>query len=157
MTTISPWADPGPSGERLALEDFPSFLFVRLASAMQREVTARYLDEFDLNAPQWRVLAALSAYTPIPFSELVKLTMSDKALVSRTLRALEEKGLAQVKADPAHGKKLICKISAKGRSLYQRVLPKAQAAQAGILGLLEREERVALHGILTKLRDVLDR
>ncbi|MDM0078946.1 MarR family transcriptional regulator [Variovorax sp. J2P1-59] len=117
---------------------------------------ARYLDEFELNAPQWRVLAVLSAYTPIPFSELVKLTMSDKALVSRTLRALTEKGLAQVKADPDHGKKLVCRITIKGRALYKRVLPKAQAAQANILGLLECEERVALHATLIKLRGAFD-
>ena len=154
--TTSPWADPGKTGERLALEDFPTFLFVRLANAMQRDVTAGYLDEFELNAPQWRVVAALSAYTPIPFSELVKLTMSDKALVSRTLRALTEKGLAQVKADPDHGKRLVCKITAKGQALYKKVLPKAQAAQANILGLLESDERVALHAILIKLRGALD-
>lgn len=152
-TPPSPWADPGPAGEHLALEDFPTFLFVRLAGAMQRDVTAGYLSDFELNAPQWRVLAALAAYAPIPFSELVKLSMSDKALVSRSVQALAGRGLAQVKADPGHGKKLVCRITAKGRGLYQRVLPRAQAAQADILHKLEREERIALHAALVKLRD----
>ncbi|MBI2770884.1 MAG: winged helix-turn-helix transcriptional regulator [Burkholderiales bacterium] len=152
----SPWAEPGAAGERLTLEDFPTFLFVRLASAMQRDVTAGYLADFELNAPQWRVLAALAAYAPIPFSELVKLSMSDKALVSRSLQALAGRGLAQVKADPDHGKKLVCHITAKGRALYQKVLPRAQAAQADILALLGKDERVALHATLQKLRAALD-
>ena len=149
----SPWADPGEAGEQLALEDFPTFLFVRLASAMQRDVTAGYLADFELNASQWRVLAALAAYTPIPFSELVKLSMSDKALVSRSVQALAESGLALVEADPGHGKKLVCAITPKGKALYKRVLPKAQAAQADILFKLERDERIALHSALLKLRD----
>lgn len=157
MTTIdSPWADPGEAGENLSLEDFPTFLFVRVAGAMQRDVTAGYLADFELNAPQWRVLAALAAYTPIPFSELVKLSNSDKALVSRSLQALAESGWAQVDADPDHGKRLVCSITPKGRKLYQRVLPRAQAAQAGILALLERDERMALHATLLKLRRALD-
>ena len=152
----SPWAQPGAAGENLALQDFPSFLFVRLANVIQRDVTSRYLADLNLNAPQWRVLAALATYSPIPFSDLVKLSMSDKALVSRSLQALADRGFARVEADPAHGKKLICTITGKGKSLYQRVLPRARVAQAKILQLLDFEERVALHGALVKLRAALD-
>jgi DNA-binding MarR family transcriptional regulator len=152
----SPWADPGERGEHLSLQDFPSFLFVRLASAMQRDVSAGYLADFELNAPQWRVLAALAAYSPIPFSELVKLSMSDKALVSRSVQAIVDRGWASVESDPSHGRKRVCAITTKGRALYRRVLPKAQAAQAEILSLLQVDERVALHAALTKLRAALD-
>jgi DNA-binding MarR family transcriptional regulator len=151
----SPWADPGAAGERLALEEFPTFILGRLAHAIQRDITSGYLDEFGLSAPQWRILAALAAYTPIAFSELVKLSMSDKALVSRAVQSLAGAGLAQADADPEHGKKLVCRITPKGRRLYQRVLPRAQQAQASILALLEREERVALHAALVKLREAL--
>ena len=152
----SPWADPGVAGENLALEDFPSFLFVRLANVIQRDVTAKYLADLDLNAPQWRVLAALATYSPIPFGDLVKLSMSDKALVSRSLQVLADRGLAKVEADPSHGKKLVCTITGKGKTLYQRVLPRAQKAQAEILALLDADERVAVHAALLKLRAALD-
>lgn len=153
---LSPWADPGPAGEHLALEDFPSFLLVRLAHAMQRDVTAGCLADTELSVPQWRVLAALAAYAPIPFGELVSLSMSDKSLVSRSVKALAESGLAQVQADPGHGKKLVCRITRKGRSLYARVLPRAQAAQADLLSLFARDERVALHEALLKLGSALE-
>lgn len=153
---FSPWAEPGKAGEHLALEDFPSFLFVRLANVMQRDVTGSYLSEFELNPSQWRVLAALATYSPIPFGELVNLSMSDKALVSRSVQAIAERGFAKVESHPHHGKKLVCSITAKGRALYKRVLPRAQAAQAEILGLLEKDERVALHAALVKLRLALD-
>lgn len=152
----SPWSDPGANGENLALEDFPSFFFIRLAAAMQRDVTAGYLADVELNASQWRVLAALAAYTPISFSELVKLSMSDKALVSRSLQVLAQREFATIEPDPAHGKKLICRIAPKGRALYRKLLPRAQAAQAGILRLLDHDERVALHAALVKLRAQLD-
>jgi DNA-binding MarR family transcriptional regulator len=148
----SPWHDPGPRGERLGVEDFPSFILGHLSNALQRDVTASYLESFELTAPQWRILAALAAYSPIPFSELVKLSMSDKALVSRTLQSLVESGWAQSDADPDHGRKIVCRITPKGRALYLRVLPRAQQAQAEILSLLEPQERAALHAILVKLR-----
>ncbi len=152
----SPWAEPGKAGEHLALEDFPSFLFVRLANVMQRDVTGSYLSEFELSPSQWRVLAALATYSPIPFGELVKLSMSDKALVSRSVQAIAERGFAKVENAPNHGKKLVCSITAKGRTLYKQVLPRAQAAQVEILELLDKEERVALHAALVKLRSALD-
>jgi len=152
----SSWGDPGHLGENLALEDFPSFLFVRLANSMQRNVTAGYLAHFELNPAQWRVLAALAVYSPIPFSELVKLSMSDKALVSRSVQVIADRGWAKVQVDPSHGKKRVCTITRKGRVLYERVLPQAQAAQAQILNLLDRDERIALHATLLKLRAVLD-
>jgi DNA-binding MarR family transcriptional regulator len=151
--STSPWADPGEAGEQLALEDFPTFLFGRVASFMQRDVAASYLKEVELNAPQWRVLGALATYTAIPFSELVAMSMSDKALVSRSLQTLAQRGLAHVKADPQHGKKLVCKISAKGHALYKKVLPRARRAQAAVLFKLSRDERIALHAALLKLQD----
>lgn len=147
----SPWRDPGARGEALGLEDFPSFIIGRLSSALQREMTAAYLQECDLPAPQWRVLAALAAKAPIAFSELVKLSTSDKALVSRTVQTLVERGLAQVDVDPGHGKKRVCRITPEGRALYRRVLPRARQAQARIIALLEPDERALLHALLLKL------
>lgn len=154
-TAQSPWADPGPDGENLQVEDFPSFVLGHLASTLQREVASGYLGEFELTTPEWRTLAALATYTPIPFSELVKLSMSDKALVSRSAQSLSVRGLASVEADPDHGKRVVCRITVKGRTLYQRVLRQAQRVQAEILSLLDPAERVALHATLLKLRDAL--
>ncbi len=156
-TRSSPWFDPGAAGERLGVEDFPTFILGHLSSALQRQVTAAYLETFDLPAPQWRILAALAAYAPMSLSELVKLSMSDKALVSRTVQTLVERGLAQVDADPDHGKKIVCRITPKGKALYQRVLPKAREAQVRVLELLDPQERAVLHATLLKLRKALGR
>ena len=60
-------------------------------------------------------------------------------------------------ANPDHGKKIVCRITAKGRALYQRVLPKARDAQARVLALLEPQERAVLHATLVKLRKALSR
>lgn len=155
-TPRSPWADPGAANEELAVEEFPSFLFFRLSGVMQRDVVGGYLADFGLNTAQWHVLSALAAFTPIPFSELVKRSLSDKARVSRSLQALEGRELAEVEPDPAHGKRLVCRITPRGRALYRKLMPRAQEAQASILRLLDRDERVALYSALIKLRAALD-
>jgi DNA-binding MarR family transcriptional regulator len=154
-TSTCPWADLGSQGEHLGVEDLPSFILIRLANSLQREVTSTYLEAFDLTTPQWRTLAALAVHTPIAFGELVRLSLSDKALVSRSTQALARRGLAKVEADPEHGKKMVCTVTAKGRTLYQRVLARAQQAQSEILRRLEPEDRVALYHSLQKLRDAL--
>lgn len=152
---VSPWADPGPAGENLRVEDFPTFIVGRLAAALQREVSSKYLQAFDLPLPQWRVLAALAAYTPMPFSELVRLSSSDKALVSRAVQALVGRGLVLSDVDPGHGKKIICRLTPKGRALYQRVYLRGREAQARLLGRMAPDDRAQLHSLLVKLTGVV--
>lgn len=151
-----PWYDLAPDGAGLAVEDFLTFRLGRLGNAGQRTVTARYLDAFDLKVTEWRMLAALVAFSPMPFGDLVRVSSSDKALVSRTLGQLVSRGLATSQPDPHHARKVICASTATGRALYQRILPTAQRRQAELLAALAPDERVTLYRLLEKLDAVLE-
>lgn len=87
-------------------------------------------------------------------STLVVQSTSDKALVSRTLRLLEERRLVALAAQGnTPRKKILVSITPEGRALHDRVIPIARRNQAAALRVLTPEERRVMYGALHKLHD----
>lgn len=154
----SPWSKLSRSGLGLNIEDFLTFRLTRLSNALRTNMTKRYLEEFGLSLPEWRLLALVTRFSPLRFSELTSRSSMDKGQVSRTLRIMTKRGLTKMKAlkrGTAYAEALaapvIVSVTAKGKSLYKSVLPTAQRRQAEILLTLSDSERVALHDTLEKL------
>jgi DNA-binding MarR family transcriptional regulator len=137
------------TGSGLHVEDFITFRLTRLSNALRTNVTKRYLEEFGLSLPEWRLLALVTRFSPLRFSELTARSNMDKGQVSRTLRVMTKRGLTKMKTlkrGSAYAEAL-----AKGKSLYKSVLPTAQRRQAEILLTMTESERVALFNTLDKL------
>lgn len=150
-----PWTGVA-DGAELDLEHFPSFLLVRLASALQRNAVRAYLAPHDLTIPDWRVLNFVSRYGPVKFGEVAVRSSLDKAQVSRTVKQLQQRGLISAEGDPAHAQRLILAITTAGRRLLACVLPQASRAQAALLENLDDAERCALWRALHKLQVFAD-
>lgn len=121
-------------------------------------MTKRYLEEFGLSLPEWRLLALIARFSPLRFSELTTRSSMDKGQVSRTLRVMSKRGLTKMKAlkrGTAYAEALaapvIVSVTAKGKGLYKSVLPTAQRRQAEVLLTLKDAERVQLFDTLEKL------
>lgn len=153
----SPWQTLKEDGSNLTVDKFPSTIIVQLANILRREVTTQYAERFDLTVSEWRILSLIARFTPIPFSELVRLSSSDKALVSRTLRTLQQRGYCTVQPEPGgNRKKLVCVATEAGLALNRSVMPVAQKYQVNVLNQLTEDERVALYNALMKLRKSAD-
>ena len=157
--TADPWSDFGERGSHLHIGHFLTFQLTRLANAAKSNVTRRYLADFGLSVPEWRLLAMTMRFQPVRFSELVANSSMDKGQASRTLHGLIKRGFMATKA-PSPGMRkagdtaavpVILTVTSKGRSLYKSVLPVAQRNQAKLLEKLTREERRGLYVILSKL------
>lgn len=145
-----PWADIGDDGAKLTVDNFPTTLIVTLANSLRRTVTVPYAEQFDLTVSEWRLLSLLMHYVAVPFSELVALSGSDKALVSRALRMLQQRGYVELR--PLRGRSRPCyRVTRKGKALHDKVIPVARAHQARVLAALTQDERVALYTALKKL------
>ena len=154
----SPWGKLPRTGGNLNIEDFLTFRLTRLSNALRTNMTKRYLEEFGLSLPEWRLLALVTRFSPLRFSELTSRSSMDKGQVSRTLRVMTKRGLTKMKAlkrGSAYAEALaapvIVSVTAKGKGLYKSVLPTAQRRQAEILLTLSDVERVALYNTLDKL------
>lgn len=146
------WDDPGPHGENLAIIQFPTFHILRLSGYTKASVTRRYLDPFGLSLPEWRLLTLFADYSPVTFADVTAKTLMDKGQVSRTLRALQRRGLVNVEpagerrvgaGKPAAGvnPRVLVSMAPEGRALFERILPVARQHQMQLLELLTPEER----------------
>jgi len=91
------------SGSQLNVEDFLTFRLTRLANSLRTNLTKPYLESFGLSLPEWRLLALVARFAPMRFSEVTARSGMDKGQVSRTLRAMAERGLTKTKTIKERG------------------------------------------------------
>jgi DNA-binding MarR family transcriptional regulator len=150
-TTPPQWRAVSAAGDNLRYEDFLSFRLGRLTTLIQRECSARYLEPCGLSLPEWRVLARLATRSSLEMRELTRVSLMDKAAISRTIDTLIDKGYAERHTDPTHAKRRIVAITPAGRRVMRKVMPMAHREQAALLRLLSSEERELLGHVVTKL------
>jgi DNA-binding MarR family transcriptional regulator len=91
-----------------------------------------YQREFGVNVTEWRIMAQLAIEPGIPASRICQVIGFDKGPVSRSLAAMERKGILTIAVDPADARRRVIALSAEGRSLHDRIIAVA----------LERERRL---------------
>jgi DNA-binding MarR family transcriptional regulator len=161
--TPCPWAPLSRNGANLNVEDFVTFRLTRLSNSLRNNLTKRYLEEFELSLPEWRLLALVTRFSPLRFSELTQRSHMDKGQVSRTLRVMTDRGLTKTKVIAKRGSRsadalaapVSVAVTAKGKALYKKVMPVAQRRQSQLLELLSPTERLALFATLEKLYAVI--
>ena len=150
-TPVDPWNAAIEGGEPLELASYPGALLLRVANAIHQETTAVYARRHRLSVPEWRILGRLYISAPIKMAALCRVSFIDKGQVSRVLGHLTERGLAEMRPDPAHRHRRIVDISPAGRALAERVFPEALAEQLSLLRVLTAEERRVTYSVLRKL------
>ena len=157
------WSDPGPDGANLRINEFLTFHLLRLASVAKASVSREYLDPAGLSVPEWRLLATVANFSPLPFSDITSMTTMDKGQVSRTLRSAQGKGLVATALVPTDRRaaaegaasssisRVVVSITPAGRELYAKVMPVAQRFQAGLIGLMNVEERRVMLEVLQRV------
>jgi DNA-binding MarR family transcriptional regulator len=155
-TEDCPWLKIGRRGAKLALEDYPSVMLLRLANSIQQELAYEYANEHDLTPSEWRVMARLSNSSPMQFAELCRTAAMDKAYVSRMLRSLEARKLVKMHVDPDHKRRVVVTITAVGQAMARSIFPSAEKSQMRLLAALEPQERVVLYSALKKLQSLVN-
>ncbi len=155
------WGNPGQQGENLRINEFPTFHLLRLASLAKGCVSREYLEPAGLSVPEWRLLATVVNFSPIPFADITSMTSMDKGQVSRTLRSAQIKGYVETEIVPADRRpqeggassisRVIVRVTQAGRELYERVMPVAQRYQLGLIDLMQPEERRVMLDVLQRL------
>jgi len=161
--TPSPWTGVTRSGSQLNVEDFLTFRLTRLSNSLRTNLTKRYLEEFELSLPEWRLLALVARFSPLRFSEVTSRSSMDKGQVSRTLRVMAARGLTKMKTIKDRGSRstealaapVMVSITPKGTTLYKAVLPVARKRQADLLLTLSDAERTALWSTIDKLTNTI--
>lgn len=148
-----PWADLDEHGSGLSVDNFISSWMNQLSHALRRTLTLSYAEPFGVSVAEWRMLAFISHEGQLSFSQLAQLSSTDKALVSRTLKLLEQRGLVQLQASGrGRARKLMCRLSPAGLDLHDQMIRVARERQAAMLRVLSPTERQGLYQTLNKLK-----
>jgi DNA-binding MarR family transcriptional regulator len=79
----------------------------------------------------------------------------DKGPVSRTLAALQKRGLVAIRTDPNDGRSHSISLTARGRAMHDKVIVAALERERRLLSCLNQQEREVLIDLLRRLHENL--
>lgn len=119
----------------------------QISGAFYPEVEARY----DITLAEWRVLLTLVQRPNASAIEIASLWAMDKMAISRAVRRLDRMGRIRRQVSPHDRRSFTLSLTPKGKRLYARILPAANARYHEITADLSRSELASLRRILAKL------
>jgi DNA-binding MarR family transcriptional regulator len=133
------------------LEDFIPYKLSVVANRVSQSVGKLFVEQFNIQIPEWRILMVLYAYRTLVFTEVVGRTSMDKARVSRAQRRLVDLGLISSVTDPEDGRRVLLSITKAGTKMCGDIVPHAVSTEAWFLDALDADEKLQLDRILNKL------
>ena len=147
------------AADTFRLDDFLPYRLAVVSSHVSRLFMRNYGENFGLTIPEWRVLAVVVRFETLSPSAVGELTAMDKVKVSRAAASLVSRGLVKQSQDPSDGRGRLLRLTRKGTTLHDKVVPEARSLEAALSEGLSRTEWSALNKALAKLNahcEVLD-
>lgn len=134
--------------------DLPTFIpyqLTQLQAAVSDTIAQVYAGRFDLSRQEWRVLAALGNGEELSAKQIGLQANLEKMPASRAIAKMLTQKLV-VKTPDIHDKRsALLKLSARGLSVYQQLVPMALAREEQLLSILTPEELGQFDDIINKL------
>jgi MarR family transcriptional regulator, organic hydroperoxide resistance regulator len=136
------------------LEDHLFFHFSQILARRTRALNER-LRPYGLDYPRWRVLAVLQEHSGATMGRLADLTSVDRTTLTRTLGLMEKSRLIVRRERESDRRSLSISLTAKGRRLFERILPLALLETDRALTGFSSEEIGALRDRQKRMADNL--
>jgi DNA-binding MarR family transcriptional regulator len=149
---MTPDAAPG---QTLDLERYVPAFITFIANKLSNSATGFYQRNFGVNVTEWRIMALLAIEPGIPASRICHVIGFDKGPVSRTLAALQKRGLIAIRTDPNDGRSHSISLTARGRATHDKVIVAALERERRLLSCLDQDEREVLVDLLRRLHENL--
>jgi DNA-binding MarR family transcriptional regulator len=144
-------ADPAS----LLMDGFATVRLVQLAEVISRGAAQVFEARFGVKNTELRILVRLAGRSGLAVNELARRTRVDKAWISRSLRALERRGLVRRSVHPSDTRASLIALTAEGEALVAKVAPVARARNARLLaGLDEAQVYALLDALLERAEDL---
>jgi DNA-binding MarR family transcriptional regulator len=136
---------------RLDLDRFMPYRLSVLTNRVSNAIARQYSDRFGLSIPEWRAMAVLGGTPGLSARDVAERTAMDKVQVSRAVENLMRSKRVQRQADSRDGRIMRLSLTAKGRAIYEEVVPLALHLEEVFLSALTAEERRQFDSVMTKL------
>jgi MarR family transcriptional regulator, organic hydroperoxide resistance regulator len=144
--------------ERLHLDlaNFLPYLVNRVGFALVGRFTAE-IEPHGLTIDMWRVLAALSNNGGQRQVDLSSMTSIDVSTMSRLVTRLVRSGLATSSRSAQSSREVVVALSAKGRTLVQKLIPVAKQLEQTASAGLPAKDLAVLKRLLSQVHENLSR
>lgn len=135
----------------LDLEHFLPYRLSVLSNRVSGAIARQYSDRFGLSIPEWRVMAVLGGTPALSARDVAERTAMDKVQVSRAVESLVGARRVVRTEDAQDGRISRLALTAKGRAIYDDVVPLALHLEEMFLSALKPDERRQLDALMAKL------
>ncbi len=137
---------------RLDLFRFVPFRLNRLAAEVSNALSAEYQARYGLDIPGWRVLATLGFREDACSAQYISdCTRTHKSTISRAVTTLMERQLVERVENAEDRREFRLRLTRKGRTLYEELIPRLLRKEQDILSCLTAKERRDFAALLGKL------
>jgi DNA-binding MarR family transcriptional regulator len=143
------------SGPTLDLDRYVPAYVTFIANKLSNSATVFYQRHFGVNVTEWRIMSQLAIEPGIPASRICHIIGFDKGPVSRTLALLQKRGLVAIRANPTDGRSHSITLTARGRTVHDKVIVTALDRERRLLSCLRKDEREMLIDLLRRLHNNL--
>lgn len=126
----------------------------QLLSQAERDVTrqlGRVLEEAGSSVAQWRALVLLADGESHPMSEIAEFALLPAPTLTRVIDRMVADNLAYRKADPRDRRRVLVRISPRGRALKTRLAERIEGSRAAILAEADPDDVAQLAALLNDL------
>jgi DNA-binding MarR family transcriptional regulator len=109
------------------------------------------LKPFDLSLWMWRILAMLRRHGPLRFGILADYTMIELPTLSRTLDAMEKRGLVIRRRTQDDGRGVTVALTGEGEEIIRQLIPHARHVEALTFAGLSADEAEFLRKLLRRV------
>ncbi|MBX3121557.1 MAG: winged helix-turn-helix transcriptional regulator [Nitrospira sp.] len=133
------------------------YFFTYISNKLSYGAGKIYRELFGIGITEWRVMSVLAAQPNVGAHQICALLGIDKAVVSRSLRRLEELKLVKFTHTKPNGKVRPLALSRLGMSRHGKMIEIALEREQLLLSVLTAEEKIALVHMMKKLRTAVDK
>ena len=138
------------------LTRFLPFRLNRLAAEISEQLSALYADRFEIDIPQWRVLATLSSGNGWTAKAIVASTRTHKSTISRAVEALTQRGLVEAVQSAEDKRAYRLRLTPQGRQLFLKLEPLVLDYEKRLMDQLGESDRRRLARAVAALEQILD-
>ena len=137
---------------RLDLFKFVPFRLNRLAAEVSSALSVEYQDRYGLDIPEWRVLATLGFRNDACSAQYIAhCTRTHKSTISRAVTSLMQRKLVERVENAEDRREFRLQMTAKGKTLYEELIPQLLRREQEILSCLSVQERKDFAALLGKI------
>lgn len=135
----------------LDLDNYVPALITFVSNKLSAGASNTYRKLFDVGITEWRIIALLAIEPSIPANRICQVIGFDKALVSRSVQLMADRGIVSIVPDDTDARRKTIALTKAGNDLHDRIIQVALEREQLLLQDLAPEERLTLIRLLHRL------